>query len=265
MFQEMPVSPALAQPFDTQSFPDAALFLGVGDASSVELGNSACVLQCRSVPWLLIDCGHDTLSRYEQVFPDSLPSAVFITHLHYDHIGGLEQLYFKAALSGHQVRLYVPVFLVQQLCAMLRYTKLAETKVDVWHTFILHPVSESFWHLGVKLWTYPVRHHAPNSAFALHIPSIVFYSGDTRPIPELLTHVSSDGEVILHDCAVKGNPSHSGIEDLIREYSHSQRNRLWAYHYHSEQDRNAFVQAGLKYARAMQPIQLANNSQNLPL
>ncbi|KZN63468.1 hypothetical protein N473_16735 [Pseudoalteromonas luteoviolacea CPMOR-1] len=236
--------------------PDSALFLGVGDASAMELGNSACLLQHQSRPWLLIDCGHDTLHRYDAVLPDELPDSVFITHLHYDHVGGLEQLYFKATLSDKKIRVYVPVFLVSQLCAMLRYTKLAELKADVWHTFILHPVCEYFWHQGVKVWVYPVRHHAPNSAFALHIPGVMFYSGDTRPIPELLAHVTSESEIIFHDCAVKGNPSHSGIDDLLREYPSSLISQLWVYHYHSRQDIRCFERAGIKYVTALSPISL---------
>ncbi|AOT11272.1 MBL fold metallo-hydrolase [Pseudoalteromonas luteoviolacea] len=256
----MTISDALTQHFEVQSKhiirPDTALFLGVGDASSEALGNSACLLLHKSRPWLLIDCGHDTLNRYKTVLPDELPESVFITHLHYDHVGGLEQLYFKAAISGKTVRLYVPALLVTQLCAMLRYTKLAELKSDVWHTFILHPVSEYFWHQGVKVGVYPVRHHAPNSAFGLHISGVMFYSGDTRPIPELLLHVTSDSEIIFHDCAVKGNPSHSGIDDLLREYPSKLVSQLWVYHYHSEQDIRYFERAGIKYVTALSPINL---------
>ncbi|KZN69609.1 MBL fold metallo-hydrolase [Pseudoalteromonas luteoviolacea] len=241
--------------------PSSALFLGVGDASSESLGNSACVLCKKSEPWLLIDCGHDTITSYKRAFSNQLPSHVFITHLHYDHIGGLEQLFFKAALSGQKVRLYVPVLLVQQLCAMLRYTQLSEGKADVWNTFILHPISESFWHQGVKLWVYPVRHHAPNSAYALHLPGVVFYSGDTRPIPELLTHTATGAEIIFHDCSVNGNPSHSGIDDLLREYPASILEKIWVYHYHSEQEQSAFKRAGLKFVTPFTMVSLGENQQ----
>ncbi|KZN45038.1 ribonuclease Z [Pseudoalteromonas luteoviolacea] len=256
--QEVIIADALAQQYEAPctAAPDSALFLGVGDASSVELGNSACLLIRNNLPWLLIDCGHDTLRRFAEVFSNRLPEHIFITHLHYDHVGGLEQLYFKAALAGKPVRLYVPVSLVTQLCAMLRYTKLAEEKTDVWQTFILHPVSEYFWHQDLKVYTYPVRHHAPNSAFALHLPGVMFYSGDTRPIPELLSHVSAKSEIIFHDCAVAGNPSHSGIDDLLREYSGALLSRLCVYHYHSASDRAHFDRAGLRYARALSAIHL---------
>ena len=40
-------------------------FLGVGAAHAVELGSSAAVLERDGEPLLLIDCGPDTLDRYQ--------------------------------------------------------------------------------------------------------------------------------------------------------------------------------------------------------
>ncbi|MCG7535574.1 MBL fold metallo-hydrolase [Pseudoalteromonas sp. OOF1S-7] len=260
MLDSIVTRPAQAQPKRTQpqtGVPDSALFLGVGAASATELGNSACVICCDARPWLLIDCGHDTLARYKRAFgSQSLPRAVFITHLHYDHIGGLEQLYFKAALSGQTVRLYVPVQLIQSLFAMLAYTGLAERREDVWHTFELHPVGEQFFHQQLRLNCYPVRHQAPGSAFSLHLPGRFFYSGDTRPIPELLIHQVTQGEIIFHDCVASANPSHAGLDELLKEYPPAVLARLCVYHYHGADDIHAFEQAGIRYAEPQQLISL---------
>ncbi|TMP27589.1 ribonuclease Z [Pseudoalteromonas rubra] len=258
MLHSIVTRPSQDNTSDTQALartPDCAMFLGVGAASAAELGNSACVICSNDSPWLLIDCGHDTLLRFKRAFGgQSLPQAVFITHLHYDHIGGLEQLYFKAALSGQKVRLYVPVQLIQSLCAMLAYTGLAEQRADIWHTFELHPVGEHFFHQQVRLNCYPVRHQAPGSAFSLHLPGRFFYSGDTRPIPELLIHQIGQGEIIFHDCVASGNPSHAGLDELLREYPPAILARICAYHYHGEDDIRAFEEAGIGYAKPQQII-----------
>ncbi|WP_082669119.1 MBL fold metallo-hydrolase [Pseudoalteromonas rubra] len=260
MLDSIVARPTQDQPHRTHRqvpVPDCAVFLGVGGASAAELGNAACVICCEDTPWLLIDCGHDTLARFKRTFGNqSLPQAVFITHLHYDHVGGLEQLYFKAALGGQKVRLYVPVQLIQSLCAMLAYTGLAELREDIWHTFELHPVGEHFFHQQLRLNCYPVRHQAPGSAFSLHLPGRFFYSGDTRPIPELLIHQVTQGEIIFHDCVVSGNPSHAGLDDLLREYPPAILNRLCVYHYHSQEDVQAFDDAGIRYAKPQQLIPL---------
>ena len=42
----------------------ALQFLGVGSSQAVELGSSGAVLERDGQPWLLIDCGPETLTRY---------------------------------------------------------------------------------------------------------------------------------------------------------------------------------------------------------
>ena len=54
-------------------------FLGVGNSHAVALGSSAAVLEAGTAPWLLIDCGPDSLGAYVAHYA-SLPEAVFITH-----------------------------------------------------------------------------------------------------------------------------------------------------------------------------------------
>ena len=79
-------------------------FLGTGAAHAVELGSSSAVLEHDGRPQLLIDCGPDTLDRYQAAY-GSLPSAIYITHVHLDHVGGLERLFirlwFDQALRGN--------------------------------------------------------------------------------------------------------------------------------------------------------------------
>ena len=219
--------------------PDSIRFLGVGAASSIDLGNASAVLEVNGSPWLMIDCGFDSLGRFQRLY-QRLPTAIFITHLHMDHVGGLEQVYFKAALSQQVVKLYVPRGLVPGLCRIFDHTSLAEGGHNVWDVLQIVPISERFWHKGVLLYCREVRHHTPAFSFGLHLAGCMFYSGDTRPIPELLNTHINNGELIFHDCGKQGNPSHSGIDDIIREYSTDIRQRLYAYHYQSAMDLPAF-------------------------
>jgi ribonuclease BN (tRNA processing enzyme) len=71
-------------------------FLGTGSAHAHELGCSAAVLERGNEPSLLIDCGPDTVARFQSQYDHRLPNAVFLTHTHFDHIGGLESLFYKA-------------------------------------------------------------------------------------------------------------------------------------------------------------------------
>lgn len=234
----------------------SAVFIGAGDASS-RIGHASCLIEQHQRPWLLIDCGHGTLNRYFDVTGNVLPSAVFITHLHWDHIGDLEQLYFKAFHHNQRPILYVPVSLVEPLFQLLQHTAIAESGENVWDRLSLVPVKEGFWHKGVKLRVHPVRHHRPNSAFALHLPGHFFFSGDTRPIPEILHHEVCQSELIFHDCGLTGNPSHSGIEEILKEYQPDVLARIWAYHYHDDAMRQRIYEKGLNVVLAGQRIDLS--------
>ena len=92
-------------------------FHGVGNASAVELGSAMATLEREGVPWLTIDCGGEGLTAFQARYGD-MPRAVFITHVHLDHVAGMERLfvasYFDPARRG-QVRLYVPAPLVPVL------------------------------------------------------------------------------------------------------------------------------------------------------
>ena len=140
-------------------------FHGVGNASAVELGSAMATLEREGVPWLTIDCGGEGLTAFQARYGD-MPRAVFITHVHLDHVAGMERLfvasYFDPARRG-QVRLYVPAPLVPLLHQRIASypNVLAEGGANFWDAFQLVPVGEAFWHDGQRLEVFPVRHHWP--------------------------------------------------------------------------------------------------------
>ena len=227
-------------------------FHGVGNASAVELGSAMATLEREGVPWLTIDCGGEGLTAFQARYGD-MPRAVFITHLHLDHVAGMERLfvasYFDPARRG-QVRLYVPAPLVPLLHQRIASypNVLAEGGANFWNAFQLVPVGEAFWHDGQRLEVFPVRHHWPETAFGLRLRGSMVWTGDTRPIPEMLARHADAGELIAHDCGLHGNPSHSGIDDLEREYPPALLARCVLYHYASAEDGEALRARGHRVA-----------------
>jgi len=134
---------------------------------------------------------------------------------------------------------------------------IAEGGANFWDAFRLVPVGDHFWHDGVRLEVFPTRHHWPDTSFGLRLRGAVAWTGDTRPIPEQLAKSADAGELVLHDCALHGNPSHSGIDDLEREYSPELLARCRLYHYASTEDGAALEARGHRIVRADDVIPLA--------
>jgi len=212
-------------------------------------------------PWLTIDCGAEGLTACLAEYGQP-PAAWFITHVHLDHVSGLERLfvanYFNPERRG-RTRLYVPstiVPLLQQRIANYPNV-LAEGGANFWDAFQLIPVGDTFWHDGIRLDVFEARHHWPRTAYGLRLPGSLIWTGDTRPIPEILRQYAETGELIAHDCGLTGNPSHSGIDDLEREYPPEWLTRCIFYHYASAADGDTLQSRGYRVARPRQCLPLA--------
>lgn len=237
-------------------------FLGVGAAQAAgELGSSSAVIERDGEPMLMIDCGIDALDRYLATY-HALPRALYLTHTHMDHVAGLESLFFKLWFDAQQrgrTRLFAHAALVPWLQTRVADYPgvLAEGGANFWEAFRLVPVTRGFWLDGLWFDLFATRHHRPGTSFGLALPGSFVYTGDTRPIPEALAAHAGRGELVAHDCGLVGNPSHTGADDLMREYAADLRARLVLYHYGSAADGQALAARGFRIAAGGQRIDLA--------
>lgn len=236
-------------------------FLGVGAAHATALGSSAVVLERARQPVLLVDCGPETLDRYMAAYR-TLPPAVFITHTHMDHVAGLEQLFFKLWFDRDRrgtTRLFAHAALIPWLQARVADYPgaLAEGGVNFWDAFHLVPCTRGFWLDGLWFDVFATRHHAPGTSYGLALDGCFAYTGDTRPIPEVLARCVGGDMVIAHDCSLVGNPSHTGVDDIEREYPDDLRSQLLLYHYGSADDGDVLAARGYRIAKPGERIALA--------
>jgi len=226
--------------------------LGAGSASAIDLGSSGAVLECDGKPLLLIDCGPGALDNYLRCYGE-LPPAVFITHAHMDHVAGLERL-FHAGWFNPEWRGRLKLFMHANLVPILQArvadypNTIAEGGANFWEGFHLIALSRGFWLNDWWFDVFSTRHHAPGTSFGVALGGCFAWTGDTRPIPEAVAEYSDERTLVAHDCALEGNPSHTGVADIEREYPPELRARLLLYHYASDADAAALRQRGFQVA-----------------
>jgi glyoxylase-like metal-dependent hydrolase (beta-lactamase superfamily II) len=238
----------------------ALTFLGVGNAFAVELGASSAVFERDGRPSLMIDCGQEALSAYLERYGE-MPGAVYLTHVHFDHVAGLERLLFGTWFDEERhgrTKIYVHAAIVPYLQERVANYPgvLAEGGANWWDGVRLVPCSRGFWHDGLWFDLFATRHHDPMTSFGLALRGSFVYTGDTRPVPEAIAHHAGPGATIAHDCALVGNPSHTGLDDIEREYPPDIRERLVLYHYGSARDAEAMRARGYRVANAGEQLML---------
>lgn len=183
-------------------------WLGTGGGLNVALGNTSFTLRANGARTLLVDCGFTVPGRLMELNEIGTISDILITHLHADHIGGLETLgFYRRFVNGHigedRPTLHLPT---DELAHTLWENAL---KAGLGHTrdadgATIEATLETYYKLRVgmnlkleglpevSLVETPHVHDAHN--FGLHIGNGVFYSGDTIELPP------HEPELIFQDC-----------------------------------------------------------------
>lgn len=226
-------------------------FLGAGSAFTVGDGNfQSNVLFQNGDDYLLLDAGTDIrFSLHEQGLTHQDIKNIYISHLHSDHIGGLECLalacYFDDDYKGRP-----HLFLSEKLVGDLWTNSLSgglrtlQTQLTTLDTFFnVHAVKqhETFIWSGVTFklvqTVHVISEYELMPCFGLMFNcnnTRVFFTADTQYAPVQLYDYYKEADIVFHDCetAIRKSGVHAHYTELL-QIPVELRKKIWLYHYNS--------------------------------
>jgi ribonuclease BN (tRNA processing enzyme) len=199
--------------------------LGTGSAFAKKYYNNNALVYFGGYT-LLVDCGTTApRSLFELQIPFNKIDAVLITHLHADHIGGLEELAFQLTyVYRHRMKLVVPSSISDNLWnqslrgglenAAEGFTKLESyfdvCIVDEEMPFELQP--------GFTVELLPTEHVPKKPSYSLVLNDYVYFSSDSKFDPARLNdmHGNRRCQYIFHDCQLfSPGTVHASLNELL--------------------------------------------------
>lgn len=228
-------------------------FLGVGtQSSSQDQFHSNMVITTQSSKRMLIDCGSDV--RFSLAEKNLLPTeldAVYISHLHADHIGGLEWLALNTYFD--QIEQKPLLFCEEKLLTRLWEHSLkggleclGSKRMQLSDYFDCIPVEAD----GCFIWerinfSLVEMLHIPGAccntySYGLLVSNTAdraqsfFVSTDTVFQPQRLENIAENVDVIFHDCETSEQRTsvHTHYAQLCT-LPDSVKQKIWLYHYQS--------------------------------
>lgn len=225
------------------------IFLGVCSALSVGYKNfqSNMLLKSTDQKHMLIDCGGDVRnSLYELGYSSTDIDAVYISHLHADHVGGLEWLGFaKFFIDKNPPKLYISDDQRNPLWNNVLsggMSTLEDQEANLTTFFRVMPIQDLkfVWEkqpfqLIKVIHSYSNHQLLPSYGLLIQGEKLkIFISTDSRFSPEFLALIYAQVDMIFQDCETSNFHSQQHAHyDELKNLDASIKRKMWLYDYNS--------------------------------
>lgn len=233
------------------------IFLGTGSAFTVGADNyqSNMLLEDDEQKRLLIDCGNDVrLALFELGYTYRDINSVYVSHLHADHVGGMEWLAFTTYFDKvcQKPTLYIPEVMLSDLWNKVLsggLSSLQGKNADLKTFFKIKAIKNNSYFRWSHSKIHIIQTIHVMSEYTI-IPSYgllfnangkrVFVTTDTQFEPHLLMDFYKNADIIFHDCETARVLSgvHAHYKELLT-LDKDIKKKIWLYHYNPGQLPNA--------------------------
>jgi glyoxylase-like metal-dependent hydrolase (beta-lactamase superfamily II) len=224
--------------------------IGVGTAFGRRFFNTNFIVEFDSKEFLLIDCGFTASKSLETIGMSILDvDHLFVSHLHADHIGGIEELALKKRLIlGRKINLYIHRNLVEHFWESIRagieHTQVGRLEIDDYFNVIAH--NGRFAVDGVEFSSQPTHHVNGMMSFDIGFGDLLL-TCDTVFSKEYVANRAKEFEIVVHDCSFdRVQQVHTFYQQLMENRDLFQR--LYVIHYEDNIDeyKNRILSAGIE-------------------
>jgi ribonuclease BN (tRNA processing enzyme) len=180
--------------------------VGAGSAFSKKYRKTSFVVTFPNGYRLLVDCGPDIPAGLDELgIPLDSIDGLLVTHLHGDHVNGIEELAFKNRyIFNRKMDLYVPALIADELWENSLKGGLEHTEEGICDINDYFDCCNLFEYRGnpMGITIFKTDHVKNKLSYAIGFKEGLFYSGDTKFNLELIEYAHEHYRTIIHDCQV---------------------------------------------------------------